>query len=197
MSENSSAATKRIVAYWKSLGQQLSVPELTTYSDNGPVRGILRDMLDEQGYLPQEVVEIGALYAPLSVEMGGFSRMLLIDPIYAEKGHPDFGPNIVTSSTPLPESLSDIAEWLQDNGVLVLENVINYFDRGVVGALLQQNFSHVIVGNNSGAHFGDMHPNRLGSPKEIQKTFNQHSFVSAKEPFLSRDTLVGIYTRYI
>jgi len=120
MSERT-ATTKQIVDYWKTLGQQLSEGELRAYSDNGPVRGILRDLLKDGAGFPQEAVEIGVLFNPLCIEMGGFSRALLIDPIYAEKNPPRLGSSIATSSTPLPEALGEIERWLQGQGILVLE----------------------------------------------------------------------------
>ncbi len=185
-----------IVRFWKQLGQELNTAELSAYSDNGPVRRILRDILKTPGVcLPQEMVEVGALYKPFCFEVGNFSRALLIDPIYAEKDPPRHGQNVVTSSTPLPEALDEIRVWLRDGGVLFLENVINYFEGKTVDALLQQNFSHIIIGNNSSASFGDKHPLRLKSPQEIQNTLFKNGFSPTGEIFLSKDTLAGVYVR--
>lgn len=191
------ASGQQIVNYWKSLGRDLTVPELKAYSDNGPVRGILRDLLRVAPpiSLPSEAVEIGAMYSPIAVEIGKFSRTLLVDPIYSESGCPDFGYSVSTTSNPLPDSLDEINSWLEGQGVLVLENVINYFGRDTVVDLLNLNFSHLIVGNNSGASFGDKHPNRLDSPNKIQIALENHGFNPIVDPFTTKDTLVGIYVR--
>lgn len=186
-----------IVDFWVRLAGSLTREEMTAYSRNGPIRRILMDSVIGKEY-PPDAVEVGAMFAPLSLEISDFNRILLLDPVYKSIPFDDnFSlDNITVVPGDIKSELSKISSWLTGSAVLILENIINYLDLDIVYDLLDiRNFSKVIVGNNSTASFGDKHSHRLKSPAEINGALKKCGFVLELDIFRSHNTLVGIYTR--
>ncbi|MCA9371440.1 hypothetical protein KC726_00935 [Candidatus Woesebacteria bacterium] len=188
-----------IVGYWRELISQLSDEELIAYSKNGPIRRVLvEDILPHLASHPQDVIEIGALFAPLTLELPWqVSRALLLDPIYkVRKPQLNLDFSIELSASYLPVGLEQISNWLQRPSLVVLENVLNYVSRDTIQRLLEDSrITTIILGNNSQASFGDMHQERLRSPIDILDLLRSQRFINEGEMFQTETTLAGIFVR--
>lgn len=186
-----------IVEFWKNLGTELTPDELIAYSNNGPVRQILREIVPTTTQ-PKNAVEIGAMLAPLSFEIPEFKKLLLVDPVYSKTKLPNSktSKQISTLATPLPDAIPAILRWTNEKTTLILENVLNYLSKDTAYKLLSNShFTSLILGNNSGASFGDKHPDRFTSSNEIKDTLVDFGFQPVTEPFFTPTLLAGVFER--
>lgn len=190
-----------IVQFWKNLGQELTPEELEAYTDNGPVRQILLEMLSN---IPENhrlkitsCLEVGGMLKPISLEMVhlpfNISQIHLIDPIYSVHG-PNMVGGIKVNIFPSPLNQVDFEDL--DFSTVILENVLNYLDAETVEKLLSLPSVHyIIIGNRTSASFGDKHPKRIGDVCSISSVLEKNGFKPVIPPFVSDDSLIGIYVK--
>lgn len=192
--------------FWKGLGVQMTQEELIAYSENGPIRTILLDQLEDlktSCYKPtSKLIEIGGMLQPFAFEMCNrypkiITYIQLIDPIYSVQKIPDKNiPNNIFLET-FPEGVESLLHLFNNEleSTLILENVINYLPLDIVGNIIKSPMiSSVIIGNRSNASWGEFNHEKASHEQLLEELFAQeYRWVS--EPFITDTAIAGILCR--